>query len=184
MDLITGLPKSWGYDSVLTIVDHRCSQVAIFLLCLSTLSGPQIAQLYYRHLYSWFRLPRWIISDWDPCFISHFGRALTKEPEITWNISNAYYPQIDGLIEWKNQWLERFLCLIRTNQGDWSTMLPLATLVHNNAQNCSTTFSPNQLISGLELTVTPDQGEGSGNPPSRTKGGPTKAMANTSHQCP
>jgi len=25
MDLIMGLPKSRGYDSILTIVDHRCS---------------------------------------------------------------------------------------------------------------------------------------------------------------
>jgi len=25
MDLITGLPKSRGFDSVLTIVDHGCS---------------------------------------------------------------------------------------------------------------------------------------------------------------
>jgi hypothetical protein len=25
MDLVTGLPKSRGYDSILTIVDHRCS---------------------------------------------------------------------------------------------------------------------------------------------------------------
>ena len=25
IDLITGLPKSRGYDSILTIVDHRCS---------------------------------------------------------------------------------------------------------------------------------------------------------------
>jgi hypothetical protein len=25
LDLITGLPKSQGYDTILTIVDHRCS---------------------------------------------------------------------------------------------------------------------------------------------------------------
>jgi len=35
-------------------------------------------------------------------------------------------------------------------------MLPLATLVHNNAQNATTAFSPNQLISGLKPAATPD----------------------------
>ena len=63
MDLITGLPKSRGYDSILTIVDHRCSQGVLFLLCQSTITGPQIAKLYYQHLYPWFGLPRCIITD-------------------------------------------------------------------------------------------------------------------------
>ncbi len=47
MDLITRLPKSRGYDAILTIVDHGCSRGAIFLPCLTTITGPQITQLYY-----------------------------------------------------------------------------------------------------------------------------------------
>ncbi len=58
MDLITGLPKSQGYDSVLTIINHGCSQAAVFLPCQATITGPQIAQLYYKHLYPWFGLPK------------------------------------------------------------------------------------------------------------------------------
>ncbi len=63
MDLITGLPKSRGYDSILTIVDHRCSHTAVFLPCLKLIMGPQIAQLYYKHLYPWFGLPKHLISN-------------------------------------------------------------------------------------------------------------------------
>ncbi len=36
----------------------RCSQVVIFLPCLKIITGPQIAQLYYQHLYPWFGLHR------------------------------------------------------------------------------------------------------------------------------
>ena len=90
MDLITGLPKSRGYDSILTIVDHRCSRGALFLLCQGTITGPQIAKLYYQHLYPWFGLPRHIITDRDPHFTFHFGRALAKELGIAWNLSTAY----------------------------------------------------------------------------------------------
>ena len=30
MDLITQLPNSRGYDAILTIIDHKCTQVALF----------------------------------------------------------------------------------------------------------------------------------------------------------
>ncbi len=63
MDLIMGLPKSWGHDAILTIIDHGCSEGTIFLPCLMTIMGPQIAQLYYCHMYPWFSLPRRLISD-------------------------------------------------------------------------------------------------------------------------
>ena len=51
MDLITGLPKSRGFNSILTIVDHRCSRGTVFLPSHSTITGPQIAQLYYQNVY-------------------------------------------------------------------------------------------------------------------------------------
>ena len=46
MDLITGLPQVNGKDTILTIVDHGCSRVAIFIPCSTTVTGPGIAQLY------------------------------------------------------------------------------------------------------------------------------------------
>ena len=73
MDLITGLPKSRGHDSILTIINHRCSWVAVFLHCQKSITGPQIAQLYYKHLYPWFSLPKRLISNQDPHFTSHFS---------------------------------------------------------------------------------------------------------------
>jgi hypothetical protein len=76
MDLITGLPKHNGKDAILTIVDHRCSQAAVFLPCTMTIMGPGIAQLYMDHVYKWFGLPTKIISDRDPRFTSHFGKSL------------------------------------------------------------------------------------------------------------
>ena len=132
MDLITGLPVSQGFDAILTIVDHGCSRAAIFLPCHTMITGPQIAQKYLRHLYPWFRLPDKVISDHDPQFTSHFGRALTQELGIKQNISMAFHPQTDGFTERTNQWVEQYLHLILTNQKDWSTWLPVATAVHNN----------------------------------------------------
>jgi hypothetical protein len=106
LDLITGLPKSQGFDAILTIVDHSCSRAAIFLPCKMTIIGPQIVQLYHKYIYPWFSLPQKVISDRDPRFTSHFGKALAKELEIEWNLTTAYHPQTNGLTKRKNQWLE------------------------------------------------------------------------------
>jgi Integrase zinc binding domain len=63
MDLITGLSTHNGKDAILTIVDHGCSRAAIFLPCATTITGPEIAQLYLDHVYRWFGLPTKVISD-------------------------------------------------------------------------------------------------------------------------
>ena len=42
-------------------------------------------------------------------------------------------------------------------------MLPLTTLVHNNTQNSTTGLAPNQLLNGLEPTITPNQRTNSDN---------------------
>ena len=83
MDLIMGLSKSGGYNTILTIIDHRCSRGTIFLPCLTMITGPQITQLYYHYVYPWFGLPWRLILDWDPRFTLHFSKALVKELGIT-----------------------------------------------------------------------------------------------------
>jgi hypothetical protein len=76
----------------------------------------------------------------------------------------VYHPQTDGLTEHKNQWLEQYLRLVVANDKEWSTLLPMATLVYNNAANSTTGLAPNQLLIGQELPATPAQGEGLDNP--------------------
>ena len=46
MDLITDLPPSRGYDSILTIVDQGCSKAAKFLPCTKEIPSEGVATLY------------------------------------------------------------------------------------------------------------------------------------------
>ena len=71
---------------------------------------------------------------------------------------------MDGLTEWKNQWLEQYLSLVIANSKEWSNLLPLATLVHNNSANSTTRLAPNQLLIGREPPATLAQAEGAENP--------------------
>jgi hypothetical protein len=133
MDLITGLPKHKGKDTILTIVDHGCSQAAVFLPYATTITGPGIAQLYMDHVYKWFRLPTKVISDQDPQFTSHFGKGLAQRLKINQNLSSAFHPQTDGISERKNQWIEQYLRLVMSaSPEDWTHWLTIATAIHNN----------------------------------------------------
>jgi len=89
--------------------------------------------------------------------MSHFTRELTKGLEINQNLSMVFHPQTDGLSERTNQWIEQYLRLITTNQNQWSKWLPMATAVHNNSQNSTTGFAPNELLIGLEPPLVAEQ---------------------------
>ncbi len=158
MDLITGLPQHHGHNAILTIVGHGCSHAAIFLPCSDTITGPRIAQLYLDYIYRWFGLPTKMISDWDPRFTSQFGKALTEKLGIQQNLSTAFHPQMDGLSERKNQWIEQYLRLVTSNDPKgWTHWLALATTVHNNQVNTTTRLSPNQILFGYNPTLNSDK---------------------------
>jgi transposase InsO family protein len=109
LDLITQLLCCEGFDAILTVVDHGCSRAAIFIPCTTSVTGEGIAELYFKNIYQWFGLPSKVISDRDPRFTSHFAKALCGQLGIDQNVSTAFHPQTDGLMERKNQWVEQFL---------------------------------------------------------------------------
>jgi hypothetical protein len=57
LNLITDLPVSKGYNSILTIVDHDCSKAAVFLPCQKTIDAEGITQLYVQHVFPHFGHP-------------------------------------------------------------------------------------------------------------------------------
>ena len=99
MDLITDLPKSQGFDSILTIVDQGCSKAAKFIPCTKMINGTGVALEYLKHLVPWFRLPKRIILDRDPQFTSAFAKEMCKALGIQQNLSTAFHPCTDGQME-------------------------------------------------------------------------------------
>ena len=155
MDLITQLPNSHGYDAILTIVNHGCTRAALFLPCTMNVTGKGIAKLYLDNVYKWFGIPSKIISDRDPRFTSHFSTSLCQRLGINRNISTAYHPQTDGLLERKNQWVEQYLRFVTSaSQDDWSDWLAIATAVHNNYPNATTRIAPIEALLGYSPQIT------------------------------
>jgi hypothetical protein len=99
MESITGLPAQNGKDTILTIVDQGHLRAAVFLPCSTNITGLGIAQLYLKHVYPWYGLPQKVISDKDPQFTLHFGKALATRLGLSQNLSTAFHPQTDELSE-------------------------------------------------------------------------------------
>ncbi len=63
LDFITKLPVSQGYNSILTVTNHDCSKVALFIPCQEAMTAEEMAGLIVQHVFPQFRLPQWFISD-------------------------------------------------------------------------------------------------------------------------
>ena len=154
MDLITGLLERHNHNAILTIIDQGCSHTAVFLPYNTTIMRAGIAQLYFNNIIQWFGIPRKIISDRDPRFTSHFGRALVTKLGINQNLSTAFHPQTDGLSERKNQWVEQYLHLVTSAiPKDWDRWLTTVSAVHNNQRNQTTGLSLNQILIRYDILL-------------------------------
>jgi Integrase zinc binding domain len=63
LDLITDLPVSEGYNSILTITDHNCSKAAIFIPYHKSIDSEGIARSYTQYVFLYYRPPRRVISN-------------------------------------------------------------------------------------------------------------------------
>jgi hypothetical protein len=152
MDFIVKLPLSEGYDSILTITDHDCTKMTIFIPCNESISAEGVARLYLQHIFKNYGLPRKIISDHDTRFTGKFMRELCRILGIQQNMSTAYHPRTDGQSERSNQWIEQFFRFyIDEDQKNWASYLPLAEFAHNSWRNESTGQTPFEILMGYSL---------------------------------
>ena len=149
MDLITDLPSSWGFDSVLVKVDHGLMKGVILLPCNKKITVEQVAELLLEHLYKQFGLPDEFISDKGPQFAAYAFQELLKLLNVTSKLSTAYHPQTDGATEQVNQEIEAYLSIFCTSYPDkWANKLYLVKFTHNNWQHADRKHSPFELMLG------------------------------------
>ncbi|KAK9698291.1 hypothetical protein RND81_08G094000 [Saponaria officinalis] len=75
MDFIEGLPKSMAMDSIVVVVD-RLSKSAHFIPLKHPYSAAEIAQAFFDNIYKLHGMPKTIVSDRDPLFLSNFWQEL------------------------------------------------------------------------------------------------------------
>ncbi len=155
VDMVTGLPKSNGHDTILVIVDCFSKEI-IPVACSTELSSEGWAKILCDEVYAKHGMPQVVISDRGTVFISKFMKDLYDLLQIKGNFSSAYHPQTDGQTEQVNQEVEKYLRMFVNHlQTDWAEWLYLAAFAHNNRTHSSTGKSPFEINYGYNPAVLP-----------------------------
>ena len=76
IDLITDLPPSSGFNSLLVVVNHSLSKGVILMPCNKTIDTKGVAELFFKNVFLQFRLHDHLILDRGPQFASTFAHEL------------------------------------------------------------------------------------------------------------
>ena len=146
-DLITDLPLSENFDSLLVVVDHGLTKGVILCPTKKTITAEGIANLFFHKVFLHFGLYNKIISDRGPQFASAFAKELGKLLNYDLSLSTAYHSQSDGETEWVNQEIERYLWIFCGNNSiSWMSSITLAKFTHNHCPHSVTSQLPFFLI--------------------------------------
>jgi len=148
MDFIEGLPTSGGKNTIFIVVD-RLSKSAHFLALAHPYTAKIVAEKFVDGVVKLHGMPRSIISDRDPIFISHFWREFFKLSGTKLKMSSAYHPQTDGQSEVVNRCVEQYLrCFVHHQPAKWNSLLPWAEFWYNTTYHASTGMTPFQALYG------------------------------------
>jgi hypothetical protein len=152
MDFIIGLPKTAkGFDSIWVIIDWL-TKIAHFLPVKTKYLVVAYVELYIARILSLHGIPKMIVSDRGPQFVSKFWSELHKFLGTKLFHISAYHPQTSGQTERVNQILEDMLrvCVLEFSQK-WDDCLPLAEFSHNNNYQESIKMAPFEALYGRRV---------------------------------
>ena len=160
VNLVTGLPPSHDFNSLLVVVGHGLLKGVILSPCNKTINTKGVTELFFQKVFLQFGLHDHLISDRGPQFASAFAMELTCILRYDLKLSTTDHPQTNGEMEWVNQEVEMYLQIFCQGQPDkWSNLIPMAEFAHNSTTHSSTQKSPFSLILGYESRDYPKIGQ-------------------------
>ncbi len=165
MDFMVSLPPSRGFDAIMVVVD-RFNKMAHFIPTKDEATAQEIGRLFFTHVFKHHGLPKDIVLDQDPKFISKFWRTLWKHMGSEFKMSTSFRPQTDRQTERVNLVIEQFLKnYVVVDQQDWVDHLELAEFCYNNLEHSATRSTPFQMVTG-KSPIVPMTWAAQGQPPS------------------
>jgi len=128
-------------------VIDRLSKYVHFIALAHPYSAEIVAQSFLDNISKLHGLPRSIVSDRDPIFLSSFWQSLFSVLETDLLLSLAYHAQIDGQTEVLNRCLEQYLrCMCLSFPKEWSKWLPLAEFWYNTTFHSTIQLTPYEVL--------------------------------------
>ncbi|PNX84282.1 hypothetical protein L195_g040340 [Trifolium pratense] len=163
LDFVVGLPSFQANTVILVVVD-RLSKAAHFGMLPTQFTAAKVADLFVRMICKLHGMPRSIVSDRDPIFLSRFWQELFRLSGTKLRMSSAYHPQSDGQTEIVNKMLQQYLrCFVHDKPKQWGQFLHWAEWHYNTAIHTSTGMSPFQVVYGRAPPTLADYIPGSTN---------------------
>jgi hypothetical protein len=123
LDFIVGLPSFQTHTVILVVVD-RLSKAAHFGSLPTHFTAAKVAELFATMVCKLHGMPKSIVSDRDPIFLSHFWQELFRLSGTKLRMSTAYHPQSDGQTEIVNKVLQQYLrCFVHDKPKQWGKFL-------------------------------------------------------------
>ena len=145
MDLLGGLPESWGGKTYVMVLSDLFTKYARFV-SLPAIDTITVADALLKEWILIFGPPEKLLTDRGVQFTSELFVQLMKALEIKKIYTTAYHPQTDGQVERLNKTLVNIL---RTNmdeyQQGWEDALPMAEYAYNTSVHSSTGETPYML---------------------------------------
>ena len=154
MDFILGLPLSKAGEDCIMTVTCKFSKLVTLLAGKTTFSAMEWAYLLLQRLLliNW-GIPKAIILDRDPKFLSDFWRGIFEQLRVKLLYSTAYHPQTDGMSERMNQTIEialRHHIHTLDDPTSWPEVLPKLQAGLNGSSSTTTRHTPYNIAYGFE----------------------------------
>ena len=149
MDFVVGLPRSpRGRDAIWVLID-RLTKSAHFIPMKTTNSASELVPLYMKEVLRLHGVPKSIVLDRDPKFVSNFWQSLHSALGTNLLHSTAFHHQTDGQSKRTIQTLEDMLrACVLSWKGSWEDHLPLAEFAYNNSYQASIKMAPYEALYG------------------------------------
>ena len=130
-------------DEILTVTD-MATKMVVLIPRSSRWNAAEVADNFWWDVVRYHGLPRSIISDRGPVFVSEFWTELMKFFDIDVRRSSPYHQQANGQAERTNQTLKQVLRTLLLSQDEtmWPELIVLEEMAINWAHIANSKYSP------------------------------------------
>jgi hypothetical protein len=131
--------------------------MAHFLPCTKSVTAEETATLFLQGVYRIHGLPRVLVSDRDPKFVSGFWQTLGRRLGTRLNMSSSRHLETNGMTGRVNNTFQQLLrCLCCYDGSDWTTLLPQVEFAYSASRALGIEHTPFEANFGFSHEEPPD----------------------------